>query len=207
MGSASCRSRALPCATPSTTSTSTTSASSLDAIQCAAVAPTLPAPTMLTFFRIFFSLLNRNVFLSSCAARLTSQWGRTSLERVPAKSVTQRLKPPLILLVLMPGLKPWPTGPGLPPYPICHGLTGPACWLHVADNPRGKLAGSHLRCAGGLALKVVRHELLQDRLLKRLRDQLGRFLPADEIQQHHARQDDRAGVDDVFIGVLGRGSM
>src|ERR1035437_2048572 len=166
MGSASCRSRALPCGTPSTTSTSTTSASSLDAIQCAAVAPTLPAPTMLTFFLIFFSLLNRNVFLSSCAARLIGQWGRTSLERVPAKSVTQRLKPPLILLVLMPGLKPWPTGPGLPPYPTCHGLTGPACWLHVADNARGKLAGAHLGGAGGLSFEVVGDELLQDRLLQ-----------------------------------------
>src|ERR1700689_3566654 len=35
---------------PSTTSINTTSANSFDAIQCAAVAPTLPAPTMLTFF-------------------------------------------------------------------------------------------------------------------------------------------------------------
>src|SRR5271168_4133719 len=34
-------------------STSTTSASSFAAIQCAAVAPTFPAPTIVTFFRIF----------------------------------------------------------------------------------------------------------------------------------------------------------
>src|SRR6266436_9974745 len=52
MGMASSRSSALPWGTPSTTSIRTTSASSLAAIQCAAVAPTLPAPTMVTFFRI-----------------------------------------------------------------------------------------------------------------------------------------------------------
>src|ERR1035437_5017662 len=55
MGNACCRSGALPCGTPSTTSISTTSASSLAMIQCAAVDPTLPAPTMLTFLRISFS--------------------------------------------------------------------------------------------------------------------------------------------------------
>src|SRR5665213_1396347 len=49
---ASIKSSALPCGTPSTTSTKTISASSLAAIQCAVVAPTLPAPTIDTFFRI-----------------------------------------------------------------------------------------------------------------------------------------------------------
>src|SRR5208337_3341568 len=58
---ASSRSRPLPCGTPSTTSTSTTSASSLAAIQCAAVAPTLPAPITLTFFRMLFLLLFNKV--------------------------------------------------------------------------------------------------------------------------------------------------
>src|ERR1700743_3913695 len=52
IGSASSRSRPLPWGTPSTTSISTISASSLAAIQCAAVAPTFPSPTMVTFFRI-----------------------------------------------------------------------------------------------------------------------------------------------------------
>ena len=42
-------SRPLPCGTPSTMSTRTTSASSLSAMRCAAVAPTLPAPTTVTF--------------------------------------------------------------------------------------------------------------------------------------------------------------
>src|SRR5277367_5472128 len=52
IGIASSRSSPLPCGTPSTTSISTTSASSFEAIQCAAVAPTFPAPTIVTFFRI-----------------------------------------------------------------------------------------------------------------------------------------------------------
>src|SRR6185437_10994624 len=49
---ASSRSRPLPCGTPSRTSISTTLASSFDAIQWAAVAPTLPAPTIVTFLRM-----------------------------------------------------------------------------------------------------------------------------------------------------------
>src|SRR6266404_2046110 len=51
MGAASARSRAFPCGTPSTISTRTTSPSSFAASQCAAVAPTLPAPTTVIFFR------------------------------------------------------------------------------------------------------------------------------------------------------------
>src|SRR5579863_6495186 len=54
---ASSRSSALPCGTPSTTSINTTSASSLEAIQWAAVAPTLPAPTIETFLRMIPVLL------------------------------------------------------------------------------------------------------------------------------------------------------
>src|ERR1035441_3439538 len=45
------RSSPLPCGTPSTTSTRTTSASSLSAMRTAQFAPTLPAPTTVTFFR------------------------------------------------------------------------------------------------------------------------------------------------------------
>ena len=56
MGAASARSNPLPCGTPSTISTSTTSPSSFDASQCAAVAPTLPAPTTVIFFRAPISL-------------------------------------------------------------------------------------------------------------------------------------------------------
>src|SRR5437868_173354 len=50
-------SRALPCGTPSTTSISTTSASSLSAMRSAQLAPTLPAPTTVTFFRTSLILI------------------------------------------------------------------------------------------------------------------------------------------------------
>src|ERR1035437_6121206 len=52
MGMACSRSTPLPCGTPSMMSISTTSASSFDASQCAAVAPTLPEPTTVTFLRM-----------------------------------------------------------------------------------------------------------------------------------------------------------
>ena len=38
-------------------------------------------------------------------------------------------------------------------------------------------------------------------------DQLGRFLPADEVEQHDAGKDDRAGVDHVLVGIFGRGAV
>src|SRR5579864_7083965 len=58
MGIASRRSRPLPWGTPSMMSMSTTSASSLEAIQWAAVAPTFPEPTIVTFFRMNEFLLD-----------------------------------------------------------------------------------------------------------------------------------------------------
>src|SRR6266496_6006999 len=62
MGMASRMSRPLPCGTPSMMSIRTTSASSFDAIQCAAVAPTFPDPTMLTFFRMKCPLQKITIF-------------------------------------------------------------------------------------------------------------------------------------------------
>src|SRR3990172_5011891 len=53
IGPASSRSRALPCGSPSTISTRTTSASSFSTVYWATEAPTLPAPTTVTFGRIF----------------------------------------------------------------------------------------------------------------------------------------------------------
>src|SRR5260370_37277627 len=59
IGMASSRSSPLPCGTPSIMSMSTTSASSLAAIQWAAVAPTLPEPTIVTFLRMHESFPNQ----------------------------------------------------------------------------------------------------------------------------------------------------
>src|SRR5437879_10700461 len=56
---ASSKSRPLPCGTPSMMSISTMSASSFAAIQCAAVAPTLPEPTIETLLRMDSPFENR----------------------------------------------------------------------------------------------------------------------------------------------------
>src|SRR5215469_8362226 len=58
IGIASSRSNPFPWGTPSMMSMSTTSHNSLAAIQCAAVAPTLPEPTTVTFLRMMTSLRN-----------------------------------------------------------------------------------------------------------------------------------------------------
>src|SRR5262252_2709740 len=62
---ASSRSRPLPCGTPSIMSMRTTSPSSFEAIQCAAVAPTFPEPTIVTFLRIEI-LSERELFTNRC---------------------------------------------------------------------------------------------------------------------------------------------
>src|ERR1700730_6950167 len=67
IGIACSKSSALPCGMPSCTSIKTMSASSFAAIQWAAVAPTLPAPTILTFLRI---VLLRSLLKCRCRARL-----------------------------------------------------------------------------------------------------------------------------------------
>src|SRR5437868_2803883 len=58
---ASSKSRPLPCGTPSMMSINTISANSLAAIQCAAVAPTLPEPTIETLLRMDSPFENRVV--------------------------------------------------------------------------------------------------------------------------------------------------
>jgi len=50
IGAACAKSKDLPCGVPSTISTKTTSANSFAAIQCAAVAPTFPAPTTVILY-------------------------------------------------------------------------------------------------------------------------------------------------------------
>src|SRR3990170_163208 len=74
-GPASIISSALPWGMPSVISTSTTSASCASTIRCARVAPTLPAPTTVTFFLIYPPPHRRH-----------SAWSR--VQRVPCCSVT-----------------------------------------------------------------------------------------------------------------------
>src|SRR6185503_10383728 len=80
MGMASSRSRPLPCGTPSMMSIRTTSASSFDAIQWAAVAPTFPDPTMLTFLR----MISLSTIFGFWPSAFTQQGFR--LARVKARS-------------------------------------------------------------------------------------------------------------------------
>src|ERR1700734_2832224 len=82
-GPDSSRSSPLPCGTPSTTSTSTTSANSLPAMRSAQFAPTFPAPTTVTFFRMNFQGRATRVALSSEAlqpALLRFEWGHAGLQ-------------------------------------------------------------------------------------------------------------------------------
>ena len=78
-GAASARSKALPCGTPSTISTRTTSPSSLAASQCAAVAPTLPAPTTVIFFRAPISFSSFDLDVRFETGEFTSAYERCQI--------------------------------------------------------------------------------------------------------------------------------
>jgi hypothetical protein len=58
-----------------------------------------------------------------------------------------------------------------------------------------------------LAGEVVGYRLLGNRLFERVFDEFRGFLPAEELKEHDAGEDDRAGVDHVLVGVLGRGAV
>src|SRR5580700_7400340 len=79
-GPDSSRSSPLPCGTPSTTSTSTTSANSLPAIRSAQFAPTFPAPTTVTFFRMNSQGRATRITLSSEVLRLRLERNHASLQ-------------------------------------------------------------------------------------------------------------------------------
>src|SRR5271157_3744725 len=84
MGMASSRSSPLPCGTPSMMSISTTSQSSFAAIQCAAVAPTFPEPTTVTFFLIIPHSIN-DLATSSCIEVL-KHWLKHCQARQPGQT-------------------------------------------------------------------------------------------------------------------------
>src|SRR5580698_2962984 len=91
-------------------------------------------------------------------------------------------------------------------------LTPTADWLktallHVADDAGGEFAGADLGGARGLPLEVVGYEFLLNGLLHCCLDHLGSFFPADEVEHHDAGEDDRARIDDVLVGILGRSAM
>src|ERR1700728_3411175 len=81
----------LPCGTPSTTSTRTTSANSFAAIFWAVLAPTLPAPTTVTFLRITLldELETLDGFEPAVYQRCRSAANRDSLQ--PKRLVTEQL--------------------------------------------------------------------------------------------------------------------
>src|SRR4029077_16985361 len=57
------------------------------------------------------------------------------------------------------------------------------------------------------ALEVVGYFFLFDGALQALLDQIGGFAPSEMAEHHDAREDHRAGIDDVFVGVLGGGAV
>src|ERR1700674_1041456 len=81
------------------------------------------------------------------------------------------------------------------------------CNAHILDHARGKLAGFYFGGAFHQALEIVGHFFLFDGALQALLDQIGGFGPSEMAEHHDAGQNDRAGIDDIFVGVLGSGAV
>src|ERR1700761_7322670 len=162
IGIACNRSSAFPCGTPSTTSSSTTSASSFAAIQCAAVAPTLPEPTIVTFFRIFSPsrIAKSLISILESPQNPCAQYRPERANTAPNSSQTKWGQPIQ------------QDRPRLP--------------LHIFNHACSKLARLHLRRALHSTLEVVGDKLLPNRLLHRAFDQPSCFRPTQKIKQHHS---------------------
>src|SRR5271165_3585587 len=91
---ASSKSSPLPCGTPSIMSMRTTSHNSLAAIQCAAVAPTFPDPTTVTFLRINPSL-NKLFYCNNLLKTRRQSHETIQMKFAPelTRRVTQQLVP------------------------------------------------------------------------------------------------------------------
>src|SRR6266849_8934277 len=81
------------------------------------------------------------------------------------------------------------------------------CYAHVVDHARGKFAGFHFGGAFHEALEIIGYFFLFDGALQALLDQIGSFGPSEMAEHHDAGQNDGAGIDDVFVGILGSGAV
>src|SRR6202020_2368690 len=153
----------------------TTSASSLDAIQWAAVAPTFPEPTMVTFLRMnesFLEILDPFNTAGTGTHRVKPR-GRKMIYPVPLQ--VERLS--------------------------CLGENRRS---HVFNDAVRKLAGSYFGGAFHQAFEIIGDFLLQDGALHSVLDEIGGFVPSQKTKHHYAREHHRARIDDVFVGILWR---
>src|SRR5580700_8773412 len=157
MGMASSKSSPLPCGTPSMMSMRTTSASSLEAIQWAAVAPTFPEPTIVTFFRM------KRVLSRNSKVFTTEDTGshRVKLSDLPCEPLC-----PLWLKLLS--------------------CLSENCRAHILDNAIRELAGLHLGRAFHQPLEVIRNCLLKNRPLHPALDQIRGLVPSQEAEHHYS---------------------
>src|ERR1039458_8518448 len=79
--------------------------------------------------------------------------------------------------------------------------------LHIVHDRLAELRALEQLRAGRQPLEVVGHLFLADGLLEAANDPVGNFLPSQVLEHHHTRQDNRARIDYVLVGVLGRGAM
>src|SRR5262252_4500294 len=79
--------------------------------------------------------------------------------------------------------------------------------FHVLDDGVAELAAFHFFGALHEPRKVVGHRLVADGAVHALDHEVGRLAPAHVPQHHLAGENDRAGIDPVEVGVLGRRSV
>src|SRR5207248_2612920 len=175
---ASSRSRAFPCGTPSIMSISTTSASSLEAIQCAAVAPTLPAPTIETFLRICRAPVRFGQSKSEHQDHAARSCASVNLESMQ-KAGWQEDRPNVCSVSSAPRVRVF-LSQG-------HFASRGHERVHVADHVCCEFTRLNFGSAFHLTLEVVGHLLLTDGGFECIFDKPGCFAPANQLKHHDAR--------------------
>src|SRR4029077_13597851 len=79
--------------------------------------------------------------------------------------------------------------------------------LHMLNYRVAKTGAAHELGAGHQTLEIVSHRLLADGALQTLDDEVGRLSPTHVAKHHLARQNNRAGIHFVEIGILRRRAM
>src|ERR1019366_1772218 len=94
----------------------------------------------------------------------------------------------------------------LPP-PLLRFLLCDCLRLHVLNDGACKLRSTQLGRAFHHPFEVVCDPLLSNGALDPCFDQLAHFIPAHEFKHHDAGEHHGTWVDDVLVGIFGRGAM
>src|SRR6266496_1113833 len=78
---------------------------------------------------------------------------------------------------------------------------------HILNDVICELTGADLRCTRHQAFEIVCDRFLLYGAFEAAFDQVSGFVPSQILEHHDARENHRAGIDYIFVGILGSGAV